>query len=94
MSKWILKAIVQKGISFLPFSQKINYFFQKYVTRGVYLSDEYFEDRLIHCREHYKQFRKYSSVKDFSHLETEQVGILSFRLECFCMAPEALPPLT
>jgi predicted SAM-dependent methyltransferase len=69
MSKWILKAIVQKGISFLPFSQKINYFFQKYVTRGVYLSDEYFEDRLIHCREHYKQFRKYSSVKDFSHLE-------------------------
>src|ERR1035437_527543 len=69
MSKWILKAIVQKGISFLPFSEKINYFFQKYVTHGVYLSDEYFEDRLIHCREHYKQFRKYSSVKDFSHLE-------------------------
>lgn len=69
MSKWILKAIVQKGISFLPFSQKINFFFQKYVTRGVYLSDEYFEDRLIHCREHYKQFRKYSSVNNFSHLE-------------------------
>lgn len=69
MSKWILKAIVQKGISFLPFSSRINYFFQKYVTRGVYLTDEYFEDRLIHCREHYRQFRKYSSVKNFSHLE-------------------------
>jgi SAM-dependent methyltransferase len=69
MSKWILKAIVQKGISFLPYSQKINFLFQKYVTRGVFLSDEYFEDRLDHCREHYRNFRKYNQVKDFSHLE-------------------------
>ena len=53
----------------MPFSGKINFFFQKYVTRGVYLSDEYFEDRLIHCREHYKAFRKYSTAQDFSHLE-------------------------
>ncbi|MBI4930712.1 MAG: class I SAM-dependent methyltransferase [Bacteroidetes bacterium] len=69
MGKWILKAIVQKGISFLPYSHNINFLFQKYVTRGVYLSDEYFEDRLNHCREHYKNFRKYNSTKDFSHLE-------------------------
>ena len=67
--KWIAKAIVQKGISFLPYSHTINFLFQKYVTRGVYLSDEYFEDRLNHCREHYKNFRKYNSTKDFSHLE-------------------------
>lgn len=69
MGKWILKAIVQKGISFLPYSHNINFLFQKYVTRGVYLSDEYFEDRLIHCAQHYKNFRKYNSTKDFSHLE-------------------------
>ena len=67
--KWILKAVVQKGISFLPFSHRINFFFQKHVTRGVFLSDEYFEDRLIHCAQHYKNFRKYNSTKDFSHLE-------------------------
>lgn len=69
MAKWIAKAIVQKGISFLPFSHSINFLFQKYITRGVYLSDEYFEDRLIHCAHHYKNFRKYNSIKDFSHLE-------------------------
>src|ERR1051325_9580592 len=67
--KWIAKAIVQKGISFLPYSHTINFLFQKYVTRGVYLSDEYFEDRLIHCANHYKNFRKYNSTRDFSHLE-------------------------
>jgi len=69
MAKWILKAIVQKGISFLPYSHNINFLFQKYVTRGVFLSDEYFEDRLIHCAQHYKNFRKYNSTQNFSHLE-------------------------
>jgi hypothetical protein len=67
--KWIAKAVVQKGISYLPYANNINYLFQKYVTKGVYLSDEYFEDRLKHCYEHYTSFRKYCSVKDFSHLE-------------------------
>ncbi|HEY4800248.1 MAG TPA: class I SAM-dependent methyltransferase [Bacteroidia bacterium] len=67
--KWIFKAIVQKGISFLPFGQKVNFLFQKYVTRGVYLSDQYFEDRLNHCREHFRNFKKYNSTANFSHLE-------------------------
>lgn len=67
--KWIAKAIVQKGISLLPYSHNINYLFQKYITRGVFLSDEYFEDRLIHCANHYKYFRQYNATRDFSHLE-------------------------
>ena len=33
------------------------------------MSDEYFEDRLNHCREHYKNFRKHNSTQNFSHLE-------------------------
>ncbi len=61
MKKWKQKAIVQKIISFLPLSRKINYLFQKYVTRGVNLSDEYFFDRLGHARDHLKGFRKYSA---------------------------------
>lgn len=69
MRKWILKAIVQKGISLLPFGHQVNFLFQKYVTRGVHLSDEYFEGRLDHAREHYKYFRKYSSIEKYSHLE-------------------------
>jgi hypothetical protein len=60
MKKWKQKAIVQKIISYLPWSHQINYFFQKYVTKGVYLSEEYFLDRLGHAREHIKSYQKYS----------------------------------
>lgn len=63
MKKWILKAIVQKTISYLPFGNKINYIFQKYVTKGVYLTDEYFYDRLGHAKEHIEAFAAYSSKK-------------------------------
>jgi SAM-dependent methyltransferase len=69
MGKWIFKAIIQKGISFMPFGHKINFLFQKYITRGVNLSDPYFEDRLTHCGEHYKYFRQFCSAEKFSHLE-------------------------
>lgn len=60
MKKWKQKAIVQKTISYLPLSSKINYIFQKYVTKGVNLVDNYFYDRLGHAREHIKAFQNYS----------------------------------
>lgn len=60
MKKWILKAIVQKTISYLPFNHKINYVFQKYVTKGVYLSDEYFYDRIGHAKSHIAAYQTYS----------------------------------
>lgn len=63
MKKWKQKAVVQKLITYLPYSHKINYFFQKYVTKGVYLSDEYFYDRLGHAREHLHSYQKYTNKK-------------------------------
>lgn len=63
MNKWIVKAIVQKVISYLPFCRDINYFFQKYITKGVYLKDDYFCGRLEHAREHLKYFQKFSKKK-------------------------------
>lgn len=54
ISKWIIKAVVQKGISYLPASQKINYFFQKHVTGGVRLSDEHFALKIDHARDHFR----------------------------------------
>ncbi|MCX8080641.1 MAG: class I SAM-dependent methyltransferase [Bacteroidia bacterium] len=58
MPKWILKAIVQKSISYLPYSHKINFLFQKYITKGVQLTDAYFEDKLIHAAKHLEIFKK------------------------------------
>ena len=60
MKKWKQKAIVQKLISYLPFAQKINYFFQKHVTKGEKLDDEYFYDRLGHAKEHINCYQKYT----------------------------------
>ena len=52
VKKWVLKAVVQKTISYLPGKHRLNYLFQRYVTRGVQLSDAYFTDKLLHFREH------------------------------------------
>lgn len=62
MKKWILKAIVQKMISVLPFRNQINYWFQKYVTRGVALNEEHLYWKLTHARDHLSYLRKYGNT--------------------------------
>jgi len=61
--KWHQKAIVQKTISYLPFSHQINFLLQKYVTKGVTLTDAYFADRLTHAAEHIVAFEKHAPGK-------------------------------
>jgi SAM-dependent methyltransferase len=67
IKKWMLKAIVQKTISYLPYSQRLNYFFQKHVTKGVFLSDAYLEDRLEHARKHIGAWERYSGGAPLRH---------------------------
>ena len=69
MKKWVLKAIIQKLISWLPNSHKVNFWFQKNVTKGVQLSDEYFGDKLVHAEDHIKHFRVHQPQGQFSSLE-------------------------
>lgn len=61
--KWVLKALIQKTISFLPNSHRINYWFQKNITKGVQLTDEYLDDRLIHFKNHLSFYHKYFGKK-------------------------------
>lgn len=69
-NKWILKAVVQKTISYLPYSQNINFFFQRYITKGVLLSTDYLEDRLGHAQKHLAFFSKHvGSLEGKSTLE-------------------------
>ncbi|MFN8309597.1 MAG: class I SAM-dependent methyltransferase [Chitinophagales bacterium] len=62
IKKWHIKAVVQKTISWLPYKHSINYLFQRYVTRGVLLTDALFTDKLEHLRFHIEKQRKYSHV--------------------------------
>ncbi|PPK85664.1 methyltransferase family protein [Neolewinella xylanilytica] len=62
MTKWILKAAVQKTISFLPAKERINFFFQKHVTRGVKLSDQHLEYKLDAARDHIRYYETYGAI--------------------------------
>ncbi|WP_116125880.1 class I SAM-dependent methyltransferase [Lewinella sp. IMCC34183] len=62
MAKWWLKAVVQKAISFLPYKEQVNFFFQKYVTRGVDLDDRHFRYKLEAARDHLKYYARYGTV--------------------------------
>lgn len=61
---WVAKAVVQKTISFLPARQHINFLFQKYVTKGVDLTDQYFSDKLTSAIDHLKAHQSQLLVKD------------------------------
>jgi SAM-dependent methyltransferase len=62
MAKWILKAVVQKGISYLPYKQELNFFFQKYITRGVALTDAHFVYKLEAARDHLRFYTRFGTV--------------------------------
>lgn len=83
MKKWILKAVIQKVISFMPASQSINYLFQKHVTKGVFLSQEYFEDKLIHTESHVKAF--YSKKDSFENISTLELGTGWYPIVPICL---------
>ncbi len=63
MRNWKLKATLQKSISVMPMSREINHAFQKYVTKGVELSDDYFYDRLNHASDHIKAYQRVFDLK-------------------------------
>jgi SAM-dependent methyltransferase len=71
MQKWLLKALVQKSISFLPQAHKVNYQIQKLTTLRQGMPDHFFLDRLRHFTQHYRFFKQYNlgSFTDYSLLE-------------------------
>lgn len=69
MGIWIAKAVIQKTISFFPFKHRVNFLFQKYITKGVRLTDALFEDKLTHCCNHLRYYAQYGNGTKGSSLE-------------------------
>lgn len=68
--KWVAKAVVQKIISYFPQKEKVNYFFQKHITKAVHLTDEHLFFKLNHAKDHLYFFEKYATgIKDKEVLE-------------------------
>lgn len=60
-----VKAKLQNLFSVLPKGENINYFFQKYVTRSLPISDEDFKIKLETVKLHFDNYVKYSGNIDF-----------------------------
>ena len=58
MKKWIAKALVQKVLSLLPGAHRWNKWFQKYVTRGYWLTPDLFARKRHHAQEHLDSYKR------------------------------------
>lgn len=66
----MLKAIAQKGISWLPFPHRVNGLCQWYVTRGLRLTPAWIEDKLTHADRHIRHSRDFAGgIKGATVLE-------------------------
>lgn len=59
---WVVKAISQKIISFLPFSDRINYYCQRYFSVGPELSKSFVLDKINHANSHLKNFDNWNKT--------------------------------
>ncbi|MBD5657394.1 MAG: class I SAM-dependent methyltransferase, partial [Candidatus Eremiobacteraeota bacterium] len=71
MAKWMVKAAIQKTLSLLPDGHKLNYLFQKHVTK-MHLGDAAMDQALVHCADHVRHMRSYGS--GLSNCTTLELG--------------------
>lgn len=69
MKKWVLKAVIQKVLSGLPAGHRLNFWFQKYVTKGVRLTDDHFRDKYDAAVQHLKFYHRHAGHSPYSALE-------------------------
>ena len=74
MKKWYLKAIIQKIISYLPYRNRINFFFQKYVTRGVALNEAHFFNKFGHLCDHLEHYEQQNGQQDLEGISCLELG--------------------
>jgi SAM-dependent methyltransferase len=56
---WLLKAALQKGMSALPASQRVNYVFQRRVTRALPIGDAGVRRKFVRAVAHFGAFREH-----------------------------------
>jgi hypothetical protein len=71
--KWQLKALVQKGIAYLPFGHRVNYLFQRWITVGPKLPRAFVLDRVNHALTHLLHLKENSSIA-MQHVSVLEIG--------------------
>ena len=70
---WLMKAAIQKGLSFVPYSHKLNFYLQRYITVGKHLPEDFVTDRLFHLQRHVQFARQYGD-KPLNELKAVEIG--------------------
>jgi SAM-dependent methyltransferase len=71
---WIVKASLQKSLSYLPMGNKVNYVLQRKVTKGLPVRDEEFFEKVLIANGHYDSFLEYSQPDDISNVAFYEFG--------------------
>ena len=70
---WKIKAYLQRFFDAVPYGDKLNYFSQRRITRGLPVSNETFEEKIDIAIKHIRSFEDYNSccgnIKEVSLLE-------------------------
>jgi SAM-dependent methyltransferase len=77
MSKWLVKAILQRSFSISKNPEKINSFFQKYITGKDKLNEEKFSNKILHATDHLEYFKQHSTL-NLSEIKTMELGTGQF----------------
>ncbi len=72
--RWYVKALVQKAIGIVPLGYRVNYFFQKNITKRVILNDWFFDDILFHYLHFKKILAENTSIKNFEEQKFVELG--------------------
>ena len=74
MVSWLVKALVQRGISALPNPHYWNELFQDRVTHSLELTKERFETSLRNCRNHLEQLTRFGSPTTAGSFSAFELG--------------------
>lgn len=77
MSKWFIKALLQRSFSISKNPEKINRLFQKYLTGKDKLNEEKFGYKILHASDHIAFFKKHSN-KSLDELNCLELGTGQF----------------
>lgn len=57
---WKVKAAIQKTISLLPQAAQLNYFFQRYITKGYPAPESIFNKKIVNANKHLHAYKTFS----------------------------------
>ena len=70
----MIKAAIQKTISFFPYSEKTNYFFRRSIARSLPINKDTFFQMIDIGMRHYNKYLKYGESNELSRINFYEFG--------------------